>query len=234
MAINVTHELPFVHLDEESFNLALFELRNGNIDFNIDRLEMLHFNPFIGEDSRATTDLDPDNQFFNGSNSRYYIPNQLNDDTAISSLSSFSIMHHNIRSINKNLSNLTDLLSTLNLDFDVIGLSETWLQNDQNIQPIENYYFVHNARTDKSGGGVGLLLKDSINFKLRHDLHINNYSIMETVFIELLKTNESNVIIGTIYKPPNADIELFISKLHELLTKISREQKHVIYLEISI
>ena len=48
---------------------------------------------------------------------------------------------------------------------------------------------------------------------------------METIFIEILKPNESNVIIGTIYRPPNADIELFISKLNELLTRISKEQK---------
>jgi len=111
------------------------------------------------------------------------------------------------------------------MSFDVIGLSETWLQNNQNFQPVENYSFIHNARTDKSGGGVGLLLKDYLNFKPRTDLDINNHNIMESVFIELLKTNESNVIIGTIYRPPNADIDLFISKLNELLTKISKEQK---------
>ena len=219
--------LPFVHLDDESFRLALFELRYGNINFNVDRLESLHFNPFLRDDTLAlanNTDLDPDQQFFNPLNSKYYIPAQFNDNIAISSTSCFSILHHNIRSINKNLPNLTDFLGTLNLDFDIIGLTETWLKNNQNIQPIENYFFIHNPRNDKTGGGVGLL------FKSRLDLDLNNYNVMETLFIELLKPKEPNIIIGIIYRPPNADIDLFISKLNEILTKISREQKTLVLL----
>lgn len=226
MSVDMSLELPFVHLDDESFMLSLFELRNGHMNFNVDRLESLHFNPFLLEGSLVNNaDLDPDQQFFNQRNSKYNIPEQFNDNAAIFDCSSFSLMHHNIRSLNKNLSNLTDLLSILNLDFDVIGLTETWLQCNQNIHPIENYSFVHNSRPDKTGGGVGLFIKESINFKSRQDLDLNNYNIMESIFIELLKTNESNVIIGTIYRPPNADIDLFISKMNELLTKISKEQK---------
>ena len=80
---------------------------------------------------------------------------------------------------------MTDLLSVINLDFDIIALSETWLQNNQNFQPIENYCSVHNCRSDKSGGGVALLLKNEINFKLRKNLGINNFNIMETIFVEI-------------------------------------------------
>jgi len=38
-------EFPFNHLDDVSFNLALYELADGPVRFNNDRLECLYFNP---------------------------------------------------------------------------------------------------------------------------------------------------------------------------------------------
>lgn len=54
-------DLPFGHLDDESFKLAIFELNQGLVSFSLDRFESLHFNPFNHEISIANTnDLDPD------------------------------------------------------------------------------------------------------------------------------------------------------------------------------
>jgi len=41
--------LPFYNLDDDDFRLALFELENGSITFDPNRLASLKFNPLLGE-----------------------------------------------------------------------------------------------------------------------------------------------------------------------------------------
>ena len=51
------------------------------------------------------------------------------------------------------------------------GISETWLDNsNDDIFNIPGYKFISNNRQHKRGGGVGLFIKDDLNFKLRSDL----------------------------------------------------------------
>ena len=42
-------ELPFIHLNEEDFRLAIFEQLNGPIRYDPDRLAGLRFNPLLSE-----------------------------------------------------------------------------------------------------------------------------------------------------------------------------------------
>lgn len=42
---NLLFTLPFNHLDQSSFNLVLYELANGPLNFDVNRLESLMFNP---------------------------------------------------------------------------------------------------------------------------------------------------------------------------------------------
>ena len=149
--MDLSEYLPFVHLDNESFNLALFELNHGSIRFQQDRLETLFLNPLIVEDRIiSNSDLDPDLQFFLQRNSRYFVPDQFNKLSATTNDNSvLSLLHLNIRSLNQNLTKLTDFLKTLNLDFSIIGISETWLDGkNQNCDyvGIEGYNFVHESR----------------------------------------------------------------------------------------
>ena len=49
MAFTDLIQLPFSHLDNDEFNLAIFEFNQGRINFDIDRLESLHFNPLSND-----------------------------------------------------------------------------------------------------------------------------------------------------------------------------------------
>ena len=42
-----TDSLPFCHLDDDKFSVAIYELANGTVNFNSDRLLSLKFNPLI-------------------------------------------------------------------------------------------------------------------------------------------------------------------------------------------
>ena len=136
------------------------------------------------------------------------------------------MIHQNIRSLNQNLTSFTDFLSTIDLDFDVIGITETWLQNSIEYTPfIEGYNFIHKCRSSKAGGGVGIYIKSDVVFKQRPDLDFYDSDILESIFVEILRPNQSNIVIGTIYRQPNTNVDLFNTKLNELLAKLGREQK---------
>ena len=63
---------------------------------------------------------------------------------------SFSILHINIRSLNKNFENFKAMLSDLNYDFSMICVSETWCSNDSFLSNsnynLGQYNFIHQER----------------------------------------------------------------------------------------
>jgi hypothetical protein len=59
------------------------------------------------------------------------------------------------------------------------------------------YSHVGATRPTRSGGGVSLHIKSSLEYRTRPDLHSFN-DINESLFIEL---SNDNVIIGAIYRP---------------------------------
>ena len=217
-------------MDEQSFDLAIFELKQGPVRFHQDRLESLFLNPLVVEDRiTSNSDLDPDFQFFLQRNSQYYITDQFNELTTRNYYnSSLSLLHLNIRSINQNISKLTDFLSTLEFNFSIIGISETWL--DGNKQPneyinMEGYNFIQESRLNRTGGGVGLFISNDIVYKLRPDLIIFDSQIMESIFVEIIRPKQSNIIVGNIYRPPNSNLQMFIDNTNRIMAKITTEQK---------
>ena len=167
-------DLPFCHLDTENFKLALHELEHGQINFDQDGPAALTFNPFQLNTKNHLTlnqDIDPDNNAFQHLNKfpcDYYIADQFNKmftEESRTAKTKFSFLHLNIRSIYQNLSQLTDLLLSLDHQFRAIGISETWLKYSSHIVDIENYNFIHKHRKNRAGGGVGLYLSNDIDYK---------------------------------------------------------------------
>ena len=136
-------------------------------------------------------------------------------------------MHVNSRSLKCNLNRLTDLLFSLELQFSVIGVTETWL-NDSSAQlvNIDGYDFISKCRQNRTqGGGVGLYVLSNHDFESHGDLEIIDIDLAETLFIEIRKPRGRNIIVGVIYRPPDRNLDLFLQQFNELMSKISRENK---------
>ena len=70
----------------------------------------------------------------------------------------FSCIHFNCRSNRKNCDNLTSMLGTLDLEFSIIGLTQTSLQEYYPFYNLPNYTCdALTGREGKKGGGIGLL-----------------------------------------------------------------------------
>ena len=114
--------MPFFHLDNEGFRLAIFDQSIARINFDYDRLSSLKFNPLLSEreyNFSLCNDSDPDTNFLSDLGMRdYYVEDQCND-----MLKQKKIV--NTRSLQCNLDGLTNMLLHLDLKFSFIGISET-------------------------------------------------------------------------------------------------------------
>ena len=60
---------------------------------------------------------------------------------------------------------------------------------------------------------------------MRDDLSGSDVDVMESLFIEIVRSNEKNIVVGVIYRPPNTNVDAFVSKHYEIVEKLSRENK---------
>ena len=77
-------------------------------------------------------------------------------------------------------------LNSLEHDFSLIGLPETWLNScNENNFPLPNYSTTAIVRKNKQGGGVCLYINKSLQFREPHDLPLNITDVIESQVIEI-------------------------------------------------
>lgn len=232
---------PFNSIGDETEFLSSI---SGNPYYNLIQLNNMVFSTLTADEYESPdffllSDSDPDIQFYNElpvmrnvQNCQYYNEDSLHEKCTSSKVysSCFSILHFNIRSFPCHSSEFECYIKELFLSFTVIGLCETWFdENNYMCHKMEGYSMECINRKDRRGGGVAILILEHIDYSKRNDLCRSNESI-ECVFIEIsrgtIKSNK-NIIIGEIYRPPNTDIGVFNSCLIEILDIIQRENKLV-------
>ena len=77
-----------------------------------------------------------------------------------------SICHLSTESMSSTFDEFQFMMNQTN--FDVIALSETWLKNDKHVLEyvrLPGFEFAYRIRDEKGGGGVGIYIRDKIEFK---------------------------------------------------------------------
>ena len=240
---NCTAEaLPFIHIENNvEYINAISETWNCISLEEVTNMSLNQLNPFELNDSdhdySPTNGNDPDVNYFNNynyniySHSKYFsddIFNKQYHDMQLDNNNQISLLHLNIRSVQKNLSNLANFMELLDNKFQVIGLTETWFyEGIKNIYNLDNYNLVSNCRKRKRDGGVALYLDKALQFRVRKKLNIIS-DALESIFIEIDKSvmqTKENVIIGTIYRPPNTDMDEFLEQMTIILESVRKEKK---------
>ena len=135
-----------------------------------------------------------------------------------------SVFHLNIRSLNSKQHNFVTFMSLLDVDFDVIILSEVWTTNVEFYHNIfDGYSFFSDLPITSSVGGIGFFVKKSLSCKPRTDLNLPKSATFkcENLFFEIIK-NKTKYIVGGIYRHPNQAIKEFCDILEPTLSKISK------------
>ena len=145
-----------------------------------------------------------------------------NTNTNISHVAEISIINFNIRSIKKNFEKFTNLICSSNTSFDVITLTESWMDDNSCLEDytITGYHppIVQN-RKDRSGGGVLIFLKEcfesyNICQKLSYnDIHNN------ILTVKALK-NKKSYCISVCYRAPSSENKIFLEKFESVVSGI--------------
>ena len=136
------------------------------------------------------------------------------------------MLHLNIRSIANKFDSFKNLIDTLDVPFQIIGLTETWL-NEANLDnfSLKNNEYIGSNRPKTRGCGVGMYVSKQLQYKNRIDLSRNHENIIETKFIEVTNNNGKNSVIGVIHRPPNSNSDTFENTMNTILEKVERENE---------
>lgn len=224
-----THDFPFFGLQNDDF-LNEFAPSNCSLEPDIiQKMKNIILNPFplngSGKQYLTTSPTnDPDENYFNQF-TQYLNDCDYHDETSFHRLIdssqkiNLSIAHFNIRSIINKHDDFSSYLGSLKHEFSIIGLTETWLTKDNLYDfPMPHYRFVGQVRNTKHGGGIAMYTNQLYQFTERNDLSIIMENIIEAQFIEINMPTK-NILIGTIYRPPNDTYKQFEDKLSAILQK---------------
>jgi len=227
--------LPFYNIDDELLIKCLNDIPNiinTCLNQSFTDVSVQFFDKY--NDVNINTDTDPDsnvNMFkaMGEMSCNYYTEDSITNVTKCFNNNSLSFFHHNIIGSRAHHNELIVYLKALNCEFTVIGLCEIWLKESNcDLYGIKGYVSEFKCRQGKSGSGVALYIKDSVNYNRRNDLEsILNECAIECVFIEIQgkQFGPKPIVIGEIYRPPGSSVDSFNTYIETFLKSVNKEGK---------
>ena len=143
----------------------------------------------------------------------------------------FSLLHLNIRSLNKSIDDFREFLASFKGSFSVIVLTKSWCDEtaiNNSLLNLENYNSVHQTRKGKKGGGICIYIHNSLDFKIRNDIDKFDDDL-ETCSVEIVNSKSKNFIITGIFRPPKSDVKLLKNYCKNLLKKKNTNAKQFLF-----
>ena len=156
--------------------------------------------------------------------------NDISDDELPTKKRGLHFAHLNVQSIRNKFDLLKIYVTKLN--FDVLALSETWLTEymDNTLLEVPGYNFVrcdlswssNGHNNPKRGGGIGVYIKNTLSFSLNNmSLYNRSCNDIEMLWLELHLPFSKNVLLGTIYRPPDGNVTEFCDTLTNTVNDLS-------------
>ena len=145
---------------------------------------------------------------------------------------SFAIASLNIRSLPSQWDALRLLVQELNcgtVKLSVLCLQEIWCVPPYEDFALDGYHPIFYSQRDPSGrnrnagGGVALWCDSNLACTRIPDLSIFEPHVFESVFVKIEVTPRKFIVVGNIYRPPNAAISDFNTTLAFILEKIHEQ-----------
>ena len=142
----------------------------------------------------------------------------------------FSVFHTNIRSLSKHHAGHHDTLHTqlsmINIAFDVIGISETEEQIDNEfISNVELRGYAMYSQPSKSlCGGCAIYVNSQLDHQGMNDLSVLEEEY-EAIGVEINNKKDKNLLCCCLYRHPSSDITKFIDHMTSILQKVQKENK---------
>lgn len=174
-------------------------------------------------------DVDPENHVFNHINDscRYYSEELLNDSVELDK--TLSLIHFNCRSLPKNFIKINEFLDSFKNKFKLIALSETWINEERDIDLHINGYDLHvNNRSNRSGGGVALYIDSNLKYRLVECLTVVIDDLMECIAVEIELERRRNMVVACVYRKPGSNVETFKDSLDDLMKDLNANKSLIL------
>lgn len=215
------YELPFTSVEDVDL-INLFSDTSGYTNIS--------FEPFPVSDDKYNSALDItrsslSSRYLNVPSPEYISLDKLSSLTTYSNIT--TLLNMNIRSVPTNIQSFEDLiLSSICVNIDVIGFTETRL--DEDLVPLYQLpsYSMFTSCRNRYGGGVAVYISHSIKSSMLHDFSFVE-SYMECTSVLCTFTDKKYLYI-CIYRPPSGNVENFFEKLSDILAK-ANDNKYILY-----
>lgn len=135
----------------------------------------------------------------------------------------------NIRILKANIDELLLLLNSINHSFDVIVLSENWLNEDINFM-INGYESIHSLCKLNKSDGLSIFVSNICKFKNVRKQIISNCNSIE---ITIYKGNSLFYLTG-LYRSPSYNLEDFLFSLNDYLSQYNQNSNQILCGDINI
>lgn len=125
----------------------------------------------------------------------------------------------NAQSLNNKIPELEAYFADINTHCDVVMFSETWYNEDSEVFKLPNKNTFYLNRTSRRGGGVSLLIDDSMKTDLLTDFCCitNDY--------EMLCVESKCLLLATCSRPPDGDYCTFFTFLEKFFIFASENRQ---------
>jgi len=131
-----------------------------------------------------------------------------------------SILFINIRSLKKNYHKLVHEINNLKHKPIIIALQELWTPHPTQLYITGYHKLEHFIRVNKKGGGVGIFVREDINYE-----NIGLKQEEEKQEIIAVKLKDHNYVVLNIYKPPHLCTKTFFENLEDNIHTIQKINK---------
>ena len=142
-----------------------------------------------------------------------------------------TLCHFNVRSLQKNIDHLAEIIHSLDSLPSFIAISETRLKSDPlvNIE-LEGYRFLHTP-TVFNAGGVGVYYNENLKTQLLPSLNIDFHEC-EQLWVKLydILPNGRPIVIGTLYRHSQSNANEFLKQLEIRLLDIAEAHMNCVIL----
>ena len=143
-------------------------------------------------------------------NCRYYNDNEFKQKYKTSK--GFSIIHFNCRSLLCNIHKIKEYLQCLSFNFDVIVLSETWLNlyDNSDVLNLVGYDLCSKTRQNKIGGGVAMYIWNDIRFEVLDNKSCSIGNVLECICVKLYLSLKRSIIVSCLHRRTRSTINTTI------------------------
>ncbi len=143
-------------------------------------------------------------------------------------LKNLSIFSLNVQSLSakyNDIKELFNLFSSHSCSPDIVCLQETWKIFDSSYFVLPNYSPLQvKSRENRQGGGVGLYIKNGIQFQVLSEKSLFLEYIIESVVVEIVLENKKKIAVVSLYRPatphPNLTQKDQMEQFLELFTNL--------------